>query len=106
MRRPALVRLANTTVAFKGNATDPQYRAALNSLAATLETELVSNEKTLIKQPEGSAEWTVALTITGFQVPPPDDPDDDIRKLVDDLPALDRHHERRLPGRRSQRPCT
>ena len=71
MRRPALVRLANTTVAFKGNATDPQYRAALNSLAATLETELVSNEKTLIKQPEGSAEWTVALTITGFQVPPP-----------------------------------
>ena len=69
-RRPALVRLANTSLAFTSKASDPQYQSALASLVATLETELLSNEKTLVKKPEGQAEWTLALTITGFQVPP------------------------------------
>ena len=71
MRRPALVRLANTSIAFKSGASDKQYQDALASLVATLETELVSNEKSLVKRPEGQAEWTLALTITGFQVPQP-----------------------------------
>jgi hypothetical protein len=70
MRKPALVRLANTSIAFKGNASDAQYRDALASLVATLETELISNERTLVKRPEGQAEWTLAMTITGFQIPP------------------------------------
>ncbi len=70
-RRPALVRLANTSLALRSNASDPQYQNALASLVATLETELLSNEKTLVKKPEGQAEWTLALTITGFQVPQP-----------------------------------
>ena len=70
MRKPALVRLANTSIAVKGNASDTQYRDALASLVATLETELISNERTLVKRPEGQADWTLALTVTGFQIPP------------------------------------
>jgi hypothetical protein len=70
-RRPALVRLANTSLAIKGNASDAQYQNALPSLVATLETELLSNEKTLVKKPEGQAEWMLAVTITGFQLPAP-----------------------------------
>ena len=35
-RRPALVRLANTSLALRSNASDPQYQNALASLVASL----------------------------------------------------------------------
>lgn len=66
LRRPAVVRLANTSIAFKSEASDPQYRPILASLEATLETELVSNERTLVKRPLGDAEWIVELTATSI----------------------------------------
>lgn len=71
VRRPAAVRLANTTVAFRSRAANAAYNPVADNLEATLETELVSNERTLVKRPAGEAEWTVSLTVTGFSVPPP-----------------------------------
>jgi len=69
VRRPALVRLANTTIGFKGVATDHEYQAVLGSLEATLETELVANERTLIKKPPEEAEWVLQVTVTGYGRP-------------------------------------
>jgi hypothetical protein len=71
VRRPAAVRLANTTIAFRSGAANAAYGAVAKILEATLETELVSNERTLVKRSPGDAEWTVSLTVTGFSVPPP-----------------------------------
>jgi hypothetical protein len=69
VRRPAAVRLANTTIAFRSRVANQGYAPVAGTLEATLETELVSNERTLVKKPAGEAAWTVSLTVTGFSVP-------------------------------------
>jgi len=71
VRQPALVRLAQTTIAFKGSSTNPEYVPVQGSLLATLETELISNERTLVKKDDpGNAEWVFDLKVTGFAAPP------------------------------------
>jgi hypothetical protein len=71
VRRPAAVRLANTSVAVKGEVTSNQYAPPLRPLVAMFETELVSNERTLVKKPEPQAEWVIGLQITGYSLPAP-----------------------------------
>ncbi len=72
VRQPALVRLANTSVAFTGTSTNPEYVPVQGSLLATLQTELLSNENTLQAKPtpEG-ANWQFVMEVTGFAIPPP-----------------------------------
>lgn len=71
VRQPAMVRLAHTTIAFKGSSTNREYAAVEGSLLATLETELVSNERTLVKKENpADAEWIFDLKVTGFSTPP------------------------------------
>jgi hypothetical protein len=69
VRRPAPVRLANTSLAFRTDVANAQYRPVSAPLAATLETELISNERTLTKKTP--ADWTIQLMVTGFSVPQP-----------------------------------
>jgi hypothetical protein len=69
VRRPAVVRLTNTTIAFRGGATSPQYQPVVPTLQATLETELVSNDRTLVKRPQPEAAWTLDVRVTGFSLP-------------------------------------
>src|SRR5688500_3590415 len=60
VRQPALVRLADTSIAFTGKAASKEYQPVLESLLSTLETEIVSHEKTLQKkQSPKEAEWTL-----------------------------------------------
>jgi len=69
VRRPAVVRLANTSLAVRGKATDNRYQGLAPTVETSLETELVGNERSLVKKPAGQAEWTVDLTITGYSTP-------------------------------------
>ena len=71
IRRPAAVRLANTTIAFRSRVANAAYAPVASPLEATLETELIGNERTLVKKTPADAAWTVAVTVTGFSVPPP-----------------------------------
>jgi hypothetical protein len=69
-RQPALVRLSDTTIAFRGSSTNPEYKPVEASLIATLETALVGNEKTLVKkQNPADAEWVLDLKVTGYGTP-------------------------------------
>jgi tetratricopeptide (TPR) repeat protein len=71
-RQPALVRLANTSIAFTGSSTNPEYTPVQGSLLATLETQLIGNEKTLLRKNNPSeAEWVFNLKVTGFSVANP-----------------------------------
>jgi tetratricopeptide (TPR) repeat protein len=71
VRQPATVRLSHTTIAFKGSSTNREYAPVEGSLLATLETELVSNERTLVKKENpADAEWVLDLKVTGFSAPP------------------------------------
>jgi hypothetical protein len=71
-RQPASVRLFNTSIAFTGSSTNREYTPVQESLLATLETELVSNEKTLVKKNTAhEAEWTLSLKVTGFSIANP-----------------------------------
>jgi hypothetical protein len=71
-RQPASVRLFNTSIAFTGSSTNREYTPVQESLLATLETELVSNEKTLVKKNSPhEAEWTLSLKVTGFSISNP-----------------------------------
>jgi hypothetical protein len=49
-RQPALVRLSNTSIAFKNAFTNPEYAPVVLSLATALGTELVGNERTLMEK--------------------------------------------------------
>ena len=69
VRRPAVVRLANTSIASRGTVANPQYSPVLASLVATLETELVSNERTLVKKAPAEADWIMQMTVTGYSPP-------------------------------------
>jgi hypothetical protein len=72
VRKPALVRLANTSVAFTGNVTNPEYHAVLESLLTMLATEIVKHEKSLVvKQSPKDAEWTLFMNVTGYSAPNP-----------------------------------
>lgn len=72
IRQPGKVRLANTSFALTGSSTNREYVSVQESLLATLETELISNEKTLIRQPvPTSADWIINVRITGFSNPQP-----------------------------------
>ncbi|HYI96943.1 MAG TPA: hypothetical protein VEX68_25595 [Bryobacteraceae bacterium] len=72
VRQPALVRLSDTSIAFTGKVASKEYQAVLESLLSTLETEIVSHEKTLQKkQSPKEAEWTLYLNVTGYAAPQP-----------------------------------
>src|SRR5947199_3936868 len=65
-RQPARVRLANTSIAFRGSFSNPEYAPVLNSLMSTLGTELISNEKTIqVKDKAADAAWVLGLTVNG-----------------------------------------
>src|SRR5262245_2018354 len=59
VRQPALVRLADTSLAFKSSVTSPEYAPPVQTLEAVLETELMGNEKTLVKKSESEAQWVL-----------------------------------------------
>ena len=72
IRKPGQIRLANTSIAFSGNVTNPQYQPVLASLLTTLATEIVKNEKTLVvKATPRDAEWTLFINVTGYSAPNP-----------------------------------
>ena len=72
IRQPARVRLANTSIAFRGSASNPEYGHVVASLLATLGTELVANEKTLIeKDKPADATWVLGVMVTGYSMSPP-----------------------------------
>jgi hypothetical protein len=71
VRQPALVRLANTSVAFRGSVANPEYASVRESLLATLSTELVKNEPTLVRATPANARWVIATEVTGYHVAPP-----------------------------------
>lgn len=72
-RQPATVRLSNTTIALKASAADGLDAAVGRSLLSTLETALVSNDKTLVvKANPAEAEWVLDLKVTGYTAPPPE----------------------------------
>ena len=66
------MRLSDATIAFVGGATNPEYSPVEASLLETLETELLKNEKTLVKKGSPTeAAWTLNLKVTGYSLPPP-----------------------------------
>src|SRR5215831_5154651 len=71
IRQPAAIRLANTSFAVTGSSTNPAYVPVQESLTATLETELISNEHTLVKKPPAEADWVLGLRVTGYSLPEP-----------------------------------
>jgi hypothetical protein len=71
-RQPAVVRLANTSIAFRSAYTNPEYASVVASLATALGTELVSNERSLVvKDNPAEAKWVLKLTVTGYSVAQP-----------------------------------
>lgn len=80
IRQPAAIRLANTSVAFTGSVTSPAYASVRDSLLATLETEILGNEKTLVKKSPGEADWVLGLRVTGFSVAEPKQRTDNMGK--------------------------
>ena len=71
-RQPAMIRLANTSLAFKSAYTNPEYAPVVMSLATQLGTELVANEKSLlVKENPHDAAWVLVLTVTGYSVAQP-----------------------------------
>ena len=71
-RQPAVVRLADTSIAFSGKAANTEYQPVLQTLLATLQTEILSHEKSLVIKPDPKeAEWTLYLEVTGYSTPPP-----------------------------------
>ena len=81
IRQPAAVRLSNASVGFKASAANPAYSSVQESLLATLETEILGNEKTLMKKPNpAEADWILGLRVTGFSVAEPKQRTDTIGK--------------------------
>ena len=72
VRQPGAVRLANTSIAFTGSSSSPAYARVQDSLLTTLETEMLGNEKTLVKKTSSAeAEWVLGLRVTAFVVAQP-----------------------------------
>ena len=80
IRQPAAVRLANTSFAVTGSFANQAYLPVQESLTATLETELLGNEHTLVKKPPVEAEWVLGLRVTGYALPPPQQRADNVGK--------------------------
>ena len=71
VRQPATVRLANCSIAFEGFSSNREYASVQESLLATLSTELLKNERTLLRAAPGEAQWVLKAEVTGYQVSPP-----------------------------------
>jgi len=72
IREPAAVRLTNTSIFFRGGSTNPEYVPVQASLLATLETEIISNDRTLVKAAtQANAEWLLDIRVTGYSLPNP-----------------------------------
>lgn len=71
VRQPAAVRLANTSIAFEGKSSNREYTPVQESLLATLSTELLKNEKTLVRGAPAEAQWMLQAEVTGYQVSQP-----------------------------------
>lgn len=70
VRQPAAVRLANTSIALTGKVSNSEYGSVKDTLLATLETELIANENTLIVREKSSeAEWVISVDVTGYSLP-------------------------------------
>lgn len=69
VRKPAVVRLANASLAVRGKSTDNRYQTVVPGLETSLETELVSNERTLLKKTAAEADWVLELTVTAYTAP-------------------------------------
>jgi hypothetical protein len=81
VRQPAAVRLANTSIAFTGSPSSPAYARAQEALLTTLATELLANEKTLVKKVSpAEADWVLGLRITAFAVKQPQERADTVGK--------------------------
>ncbi|HEV2199410.1 MAG TPA: hypothetical protein VGR73_06295 [Bryobacteraceae bacterium] len=68
IRQPAAVRLSNVSFAVTGTTAEKGFLPAVESLVPTLETELLSNEKSLVKKPPAEADYTIALRVTSFSI--------------------------------------
>jgi len=71
IRQPAAVRLSNVSFAVNGTTAERNFNPALESLVPTLETELLSNEKSLVKKAPAEADYTIALRVTSFSIGQP-----------------------------------
>jgi hypothetical protein len=72
VRQPAVVRLANTSIAFTGSPSSPAYARVQEILLTTLATEMLANETTLVKKGSpAEAEWVLGLRVTAFSVTQP-----------------------------------
>lgn len=71
VREPAAVRLANASIAFVGSSSNREYTPVQGSLLATLSTELLKNEKSLIRAPQNEAQWVLQAEVTGYEVSQP-----------------------------------
>ena len=72
VRQPAVIRLANTSIAFAGSPSSPAYARVQENLLTTLGTEMLANEPTLVKKTTpAEAEWVLGLRVTGFSVTQP-----------------------------------
>ena len=81
VRQPAAVRLANASIAFTGSPSSPAYARVQENLLTTLETEMLGNEKTLVKKANpAEAEWVLALRVTAFEVMQPQQRTDSMGK--------------------------
>jgi hypothetical protein len=73
VRQPAAVRLSGGSFAVTlpaGN--NRAYQAVQESLIPSLETELISNEKSLVKRPPAEADYVIQLRITNFSIAQPE----------------------------------
>ena len=81
IREPAVVRLANTSVAFTGSSANRSFAEVQEILLSSLSAELLGNEKTLIqKSTPAEAEWALGLTVTGYSVAQPQQQVDTVGK--------------------------
>ena len=54
---------------LQGQRHQSTYQSVLQTLQATLETELIGNERSLVKKTPGEAEWTLDARVTSYSVP-------------------------------------
>lgn len=87
VRKPALVRLADTSIAFTGKASNPEYQSVLQSLLTTIATELVKHENSLVAKPDPKqAEWTLYMQVTGYSA---HDPQKSAQRAGDNIAVTD-----------------
>ncbi|MCU1339239.1 MAG: hypothetical protein JWO19_4820 [Bryobacterales bacterium] len=81
IRQPAVVRLANTSIAFTGSSANRTFAQIQDVLLTSLAAEMLDNEKTLVrKSTPAEAEWALGLAVTGFSVAAPRERVDNVGK--------------------------